>query len=122
MITDIKKNVLAALLGNSSLISLLGGNRIYQLSTPHAEEYPRITFFEVTNFDRYFSDDQPYASEIIMQIDVWAKGSTSAISGQVDLTMKEQGWSRTMAVDQYEKEVQVYHKALRYRAVLLENE
>lgn len=120
MITDVKKNVLDSLKGNKELISLLGGERIYQLASPRADEFPRITFFEVTNFDRYFADDQSYASEIIMQIDVWANGSTSTISGQVDLTMKEQGWSRTLAIDQYEKDVQVYHKSLRYRTILLE--
>lgn len=122
MITDVKTSVRAALLSNPDLIALLDGERIYQLATPRADEYPRITFFEVTNLDRYFADDRPYASEVIIQIDVWSKESTSAISGEVDRTMKEQGWSRTLAIDQYEKDTEVYHKSLRYRNVLLEDE
>jgi len=122
MITDVKKSVRSALLSNATLVSLLGGEHIYQLVAPEAHGYPRITFFEVTNLDRYFADDRAYASEVIIQIDVWSKESTSAISGEVDRTMKEHGWGRTLATDQYEKDVQVYHKSLRYRTVLLETE
>lgn len=122
MITDVKTSVRSALLANDALITMLGGERIYQLAAPKADEFPRITFFEVTNIDRYFADDAPYASEIIIQIDVWSKESTSNISGEVDRTMKNQGWSRTLAIDQYEQDTEVYHKSLRYRNVLLEIE
>ncbi|MED1642267.1 DUF3168 domain-containing protein [Brevibacillus agri] len=115
MKTDIKTEVRAALLNNAALVSLLGGQRVYQLVAPKADEYPRITFFEVTNYDAAFADDVPIMADVIVQIDVWSKVSTSAISGEVNKTMKAQGWSRTSAADLYEDDTQVYHKALRYR-------
>lgn len=122
MRTDVKTIVRAALLGNSSLVTLLGGQRIYQSVAPKADEYPRITFFEVDNRDSDFADDEAYASSIIVQIDVWSKSSTSAITGEVAKTMKAEGWSRSLAVDQYEDSVQVHHKVLRYRTKMLETE
>lgn len=115
MITDVKVTVRAALLANAALIALLGGQRIYQLAAPTATEYPRITFFEVVNQDSEFSDDQATASEIVMQIDVWSKGSTSAIAGEVDTTMKSLGYSRLSAPDFYEEDTKVFHKAMRFR-------
>lgn len=122
MITDAKTKVRASLLENIDLTSLLGGQRVYQLVAPKADEFPRITFFEVDNRDSDFADDEAYASSITMQIDIWSKGSTSAISGLVDKTMKEQSWGRTLSSDQYEKDTQVYHKVLRYRTKMLEIE
>ncbi|MCM3589628.1 DUF3168 domain-containing protein [Brevibacillus borstelensis] len=115
MKTDIKTEIRTALLNNAALVSLLGGQRVYQLAAPDATEYPRITFFEVTNYDAAFADDVPIMVDVIVQIDVWSKGSTSAISGEVDKTMKEQGWSRTSAADLYEEDTQVYHRAMRFR-------
>lgn len=120
MITDVKVTVRNALIANADLVALLGGQRIYQMSAPIATEYPRITFFEVVNRDSEFADDTPIASEIVAQIDVWSKGSTSAIAGEVDITMKELGYVRSSAPDFYEDDTKVYHKAMRYRGVVCE--
>lgn len=115
MNTDIKATVRTALLENSALISLLGGERIYQLAAPKAEEFPRITFFELDNASTHFADDKAFAAGISVQIDVWSKDSTSAITEQVNITMTELGFARTSAIDLYEQENAIYHKALRYR-------
>lgn len=116
MKTDVKTIIRSALIANTALTDLLGGERVYQLAAPNAEEYPRITFFEIDNSDSEFSDDAAYAIDVRVQIDVWSKGSTSAIAGEVDTTMKSLGFSRTSAPDFYEPDTLVYHKALRYRA------
>lgn len=115
MKTDIKTEVRTALLNNAALVSLLGGQRVYQLAAPDATEFPRITFFEVINYDAAFADDVPIMADVIVQIDVWSKVSTSVIAGEVDKTMKQLGWSRTSAADLYEEDTKIYHKALRYR-------
>lgn len=120
MKTNAISEVRAALLANTALVALLGGQRIYPIAAPNAEEFPRISLFEIDNRDIAFADDVAYASEVPIQIDVWSKGSTSAISGEVDKTMKEQGWARTSAPDFYEPDTKVYHKAMRYRNQFLE--
>lgn len=120
MKTDVKEEIQTALLANSALVAMIGldsfGNvKIYQLSAPEANKYPRITFFEIENADSQFADDSAYASEVFVQIDVWSKSSTSAISGEVDWAMKGLGFSRYGGADFYETDTKVYHKALRYR-------
>jgi hypothetical protein len=112
---DIKTEIKSTLLANSALVALLGGQRVYQLAAPKAEEYPRITFFEIDNLDTAFADDVAYASDVYVQIDVWSKSSTSAISGEVDKTLKGLEFARTGGADLYEQKTKVYHKALRYR-------
>lgn len=125
MITDVKAQVRSALLANSDLLALLGKDRfgndpIYQLRAADPEKFPRITFFEVDNRDRDFADDRSIASLVVVQIDVWSKGSTSVIAGQVDKTMKSLGFTRSSSPDFYEEETKIFHKAMRFRTVLPE--
>lgn len=113
------------LINDTALTSLVGkdkdGNhKIYQLSAPYADAYPRITFFEVVNQDEEFADDEVLSSLVSVQIDVWSKGSTSAISKEIDRIMKSEGWRRTSGPDFYEDDTKVYHKALRYQNYALE--
>jgi hypothetical protein len=122
MRTDVKTDLRTALLANAALVSLLGGDRVYQLVAPNATEFPRITFFELNNSDSAYADNTAYMADISVQIDVWSKGSTSAIAGEVDKTMKANGWTRTSAGDFYEEDTKVFHKALRYRTQILEVE
>jgi len=112
---NLKPEVLSALENNQELIGLLGGPRIYYLKAPDAMEFPRITFFEMTNFDDLYADDDALSSEIHFQIDIWSKdGNMTAIAQEVDKTMKQIGFRRTSSIDLYEDDTEVYHKALRY--------
>lgn len=115
MKTDIKAEIRTSLLANAQLVTLLEGQRVYQLTAPNADEFPRITFFEIDNTDTAFADDIAYAADVLVQVDVWSRGSTSAIAGEVDKAMKELGYSRTGAPDLYEPDTRIYHKAMRYR-------
>lgn len=125
MITDLKAQLRSALIANADLVSLVGedrdGNPKIQMVASYADDYPRVSYFEVTNFDSDFSDDNSFASEVVMQIDVWHKESTSAISGEVDKTMKQLGYTRSSAQDLYEDDTGVHHKALRYRNKFMED-
>jgi len=65
------------------LISLLGGKkqvgkekweRIYNSPVaPNADEFPRITLFEVINDDAESADNEPLYSDVNIRIDVWLK-------------------------------------------------
>lgn len=129
---NLKPQVLTALKGDSQLISLLGGvitvnnniyQRIYQMRSPYAEEYPRITFFEYDNVPTVFADDQETDSEVFIQVDVWCKGSsTSDIAKRADTVMKSIGFNRLGAQDLYEDDAdtQIFHRAIRY--LIIESE
>jgi len=111
---DVKPEILGTLKNNPALTTFLGGQRIYQLVAPNADEFPRITFFEMSNFGSQYADDTESASEILVQVDVWSKGSTSKIAPEVDRTMKQIGFKRTSTADLYEDDTKIFHKAMRY--------
>lgn len=116
---DIKPTVLTALNANAALVSLLGpGIRITQLVALDAAIFPRITFYELTNTDNDYANDTAVSSDIGLQIDIWSKGSTSAIAEQVDITMKSLNFKRMNGADFYESDTYIYHKAMRYEAII----
>ncbi|PFB38850.1 hypothetical protein CN404_30905, partial [Bacillus thuringiensis] len=74
--------------------SLLGGKCVYYRKAKNAEEFPRITFFELDNRPDGFADNDESESEITFQIDIWSKSSTTAIHQKVNEIMKRIGFSR----------------------------
>lgn len=66
---------------DNQLITLLGGKivnkgwqRIYNSPVaPNADEFPRITLFEVVNDDAEPADDEPQYSDVNIRIDIWLK-------------------------------------------------
>lgn len=73
--------VYKALNTDTELITLLGGKiaakgwqRIYNSPVaPFADEFPRITLFEVVNDDAEPADDEPQYSDVNIRVDVWIK-------------------------------------------------
>lgn len=115
---SLKAQVLNAIKANTQLTTLLGGSYIYFHVAPDAKQFPRITFFELTNTGAVFADDTEIASDISLQIDVWSKGNTTDIALEVDKTMKSLGFARDSATDLYEDDTGIYHKALRYSTIV----
>ncbi|MEC2892553.1 DUF3168 domain-containing protein, partial [Bacillus cereus] len=103
-----------ALENNQELVFLLGGKRVYYRKAKNAEEFPRITFFELDNRPDGFSDNKESESEITFQIDIWSKGSTTAIHQKVNGIMKSIGFSRYAIADLYEEDTQIFHYAMRF--------
>lgn len=111
---SLKGAITTALISDSVLVTLLGGEFAYPVPAPDASQFPRITFFEVVNIDADSADDEVYSSRLIYQVDVWAKSNPDPIAREVDRIMKSIGFSRSGGADLYEQETQVHHKALRF--------
>lgn len=113
MIT-MKSAIKTALTSDTTLTEKLGGSRVYAVKAPNADEYPRITFFEITNFDANYADDAAYSSRMVYQMDIWSKENPDPVAVEVDRVMKSIGFSRAGGADFYEDDTQVFHRALRY--------
>ena len=116
-----KPEILQALETNQALVSLLGGEKILWLVAGDAE-LPYITYFELTNFDSEFSDDEATASSIEIQVDIWTKGNPQKIAEESDRTMTDLGYYRYGASDLYEDDTKIFHKVLRYETKKLKGE
>ncbi|MFZ5688674.1 MAG: DUF3168 domain-containing protein [Bacillota bacterium] len=112
---NLKPTVYAALKNDPTLTGLLGGPRIYFQCPPDPAEFPRITYYEADNKDFPFADELEASTEIIIVIDIWAKGSTSAIAQAVDNIMTSHGFYREFTTDLYETTTNVHHRPMRYR-------
>ena len=114
------------------LISLLGGKdtekgweRIYNDNVaPNADEFPRITLFEVVNTDEAAADDKATMSDVNVRVDIWTKDNTTLfdITNGVKKVL-EQNLLCTVKLGAkiYEKETEIYHKVVEV-FLLLEQE
>lgn len=118
---NVRPLVVGALKGNQALIDLLGGPWVYHLKAPNAATFPRITYFELNNYDSDYADDTSIASRVHMQVSIWTKkaGEIPTIGAEVDKTMTSIGFTRSSATELYEDDIEVFHLALRYGAKFL---
>ena len=111
---DLKSTVLSALKNDPTLSSLIDGRVIF-MSLPDEPEFPCITYYEQNNSPALVGDGKELTSESAMVIDIWAKGSTTAIAQAVDSVMAGLNFRREFAGDLQESDTGVYHKSMRYR-------
>jgi hypothetical protein len=125
--------VYQALDPDAQLIILLGGkdsvkgwNRIYNDPVaPNANEYPRITMFEVVNDDANPADDEPQDSDVNIRIDHWTKDSSTiySVCKQIKKILKAAFNACIIQLGEtiYESDTKVYHKPINVY-LLLEQE
>ncbi len=77
-------------------------------------DYPYITFFEYNNSPTDFSDDKEDTRTHYIQVDIWTRGSYIQLAKNVEKALAEVDVSYTNGRDLYEKDVKVYHKAMRF--------
>lgn len=77
---------------------------------------PAISYYEMDNSIASKADDEEYSSNIAIQIDIWAKSSSqcSKLAIQVNEKMEDLEFERTLAVDLFEQDTNIYHKTMRF--------
>ncbi len=111
---NIKATMVSTLKADTTLKGLVS-DRVIFMSLPDEPEFPCITYYEQNNSPALVGDGKELTSESVMVIDVWAKGSTTAIAQAVDNIMAGLHFVREFAGDLYENDTGVYHKSMRYR-------
>jgi hypothetical protein len=111
---NVKTTVVSALKADTTLKGLVS-DRVIFMSLPEEPEFPCITYYEQNNSPALVGDGKELTSESVMVIDVWSKGSTTAIAQAVDDVMAGLRFVREFAGDLYETDTGVYHKSMRYR-------
>jgi len=111
---NIKTTVVSTLKADTTLKGLIS-DRVIFMSLPDEPEFPCITYYEQNNSPGLVGDGKELTTESVMVIDVWSKGSTTAIAQAVDSVMVSLHFRREFAGDLYESDTGVYHKSMRYR-------
>lgn len=100
-------------LKNDATLTALVNKKVYWLMAANSKP-PYITLFEVTNSESESADDEEYANDIEIQVDLWSTGSPMPIAKQVQKVMRGLGFIHDAGPDSYEKETKTYHKPLRF--------
>jgi len=77
-----------------------------------------ITFFCYNEQGEAWAENEEIATGYYVQVDLWSKGDDSSLVDQIKSTLELEGFKRTTALDLYESETQIYHKALRFSYVI----
>ncbi|MGF7186645.1 hypothetical protein GGQ84_002769 [Desulfitispora alkaliphila] len=85
----------------------------FQTYSGNAKTY--ITFFPYLDKPEQHADDEEKITGQYIQLDIWSKEDYTSLSEQVHNKMKQAGFIKLNFYDQYEKDLKVYHKAMRYR-------
>ena len=117
---------------DETLKTLLGGidveNSLFRIYNspvaPKADEYPRITLFEVVNTDEASADDEATMSDVNIRVDIWTKDEITLF----DITSRVKKILKTnllctvkLGSKIYEEDTEVYHKVVEVY-LLLEQE
>lgn len=73
-----------------------------------------ISFFFYNETPKLNADDTEKVTGYYVQVDVWSKGDYTDLVNQVKNAMTAAGFRKTTAADMYEKDTELYHKALRF--------
>ena len=113
---NVKSELAKALKNNAALTNLLGGKRIYPVTAPKPDQYPRIVYREVNNADVFFADDAAAGSTIDIEMSVLStENNVDPMADQADETMKSLGFHRYFATTIFNPQTKVFEKLLRYR-------
>lgn len=107
-----------ALKTDTALNNLVNGRIHYIRPSTSKNTFPYITFFEVSNSETESADDEEYADDIEIQVDIWQKGgSTIPIAREVQRILRKLGFIHNAMPDMYEPDTQIFHKAIRFTII-----
>lgn len=95
-------------------ISDLVNNKIYLLKVPDNTEAPYIEYEIIDENGSLYAENEEIATTYRIQIDIFTKGSYTAIRKAVKEVMKENGFVKEFGGSLYEKDTKLFHYILRF--------
>jgi hypothetical protein len=117
-VLDSKKYLYDTLRASSTLTTILGSaDKIMQMYPNDFNALPIVTYQELDNRNIEFYDNNPFADESIIQIDVWSNTGTTAIAKIIDTVLLPILYTRDFSADVPEPDAKIFHKVIRYSRV-----
>lgn len=112
---NIKSNVYSALNAITAV-----SDRVYFFYPESFQTLPCVSYYEITNRETARVDDEEYASEIEIVVDIYDNSSStlSSIAISVNTAMQGLGFKRTASRDMYEQDTGIYHKNMKFTQVI----
>lgn len=95
-------------------ISDLVNNKIYLLKAPDNTEAPYIEYEIIDENGSLYAENEEIATAYRVQVDIFTKGSYTAIRKAVKEVMKENGFAKEFGGSLYEEGTKLFHYILRF--------
>lgn len=114
---NIKKYLLRTL-SDKRIIDLLPDKRVYFLHANNPNKKLYLEYEIVNEFGTQYSEGEEEYTTYLVQVDIFSIGDYTECEETVKKIMIQNGFSRDMAADLYEKDTGLYHKAMRFNISL----
>lgn len=101
------------ILFDDRMISLVG-SKIYLLHAPDNTQAPYIEYEVIDETGSLYAENKEIAATYTVQIDIFTKGSYTAIKNAVREVMKENGFMKEFGGSLYEEGSKLFHYVLRF--------
>lgn len=101
-------------LKNDIALKALVSTRVYWIRPAGTPSTPYITYFEAGNSESESADDEEYADDIEIQVDIWSTGSTIPIAREIQRIMRGLGFTHQAMPDTQEPDTKIFHKPIRF--------
>ena len=112
------KQYLLNVLNSKEILDLLPDKRVYFL---HANNPNKVLYLEYEIINEYgveHSENNEDYTTYSVQIDIFSTADYTTLENVIKKIMIQNGFSREMAADMYEKDTGLFHKAMRFNISL----
>lgn len=111
------KNHLLNTLKVDNILNLTGDGKVYFLHANNPIE-PYIEYEVIREQGDEFAEGEERYTNYLVQVDIFSKSDYTNLENEIKKQMKNNGYIRDNAVDLYEKDTKLYHKAMRFNISL----
>lgn len=95
-------------------ITNLVGNKIYLLKAPDNTTAPYVEYEVLDEQGSIYAENEEIGTTYRIQVDVFTKGSYTAIVKAIKSAMKENGFMKEFGGSRYEEDSKLFHYILRF--------
>lgn len=110
---NIKQYVLKTL-SNKEILDKLKDKKVYFLHAENADRNLYVEYEIINEYGSEYSEDKETITTYVVQVDIFSTKNYTELENIIKKHMKEAGFTRDTAVDLYEKDTKLYHKAMRF--------
>lgn len=88
--------------------------KVYLLKSPDNTPAPYIEYQIIDENGSIYAEDEPLAETVTLQVDIFSKGSYTAIKKVVKKVLKENGFDKEFGGSLYEDTTKLFHYVLRF--------
>lgn len=98
---------------DNSIVSLTGDKTVHYIHAVSPIE-PYIEFEFYDECGGLWEEGAEISTDLYLQVDIFSRGSFKEIEIAIKEKLKNENFGRSFASDTYEKETQLFHRAIRF--------